>query len=136
MSSLIASSERVKSDLLFLISQLKAPFSLRLFGNDFQPTSDSLLTDFVEGPFVGYSRQPLAGQFNPPIKVETGFYASISHEFSFTFAAPTDADVFGWWISDDTTWVYAGRFGAVKNANPILPIKFVLTLQCRSEQVS
>jgi len=38
-------------------------FELRLFQNDYNPTADSLLPDFVESTFSGYDFKDLAGQW-------------------------------------------------------------------------
>jgi len=38
-------------------------FELRLFQNDYNPSADSLVTEFVESTFSGYAMKDLAGQW-------------------------------------------------------------------------
>ncbi len=133
MAGIITSNKRLLDGLNRTRFNLTSPYSLRLFGNPFLPNSGTLITDFVEGPFFGYSRQVLTDKFATPVKVRDGLYQSQSDLFQFDFEAPTDTTVAGWWISDDVDWLFCGLFDVPQPASAFLPVRFYLSLQQRSD---
>lgn len=135
MSVVVNSNFSVLTNLENLIDLLQAPYSLRLFGNDFIPTPASVIADFIEGPFFGYARQVLTGNFNAPIKIRDGFYASVSNQFTFAFAAPTDTLSYGWWVSNDVEVLLSGRFDVPRACNQFAVVQLQITLQSLASSV-
>jgi len=100
--------------LQVVLEQMKAgfmpPSTLRLFGNNFTPTPDSHLFDFIESTYNGYGRQSLQFDLNPIQRVANGVYEFSVDQKTFTSLAVQPQNVFGWYIASDDGWVYAGRF--------------------------
>jgi hypothetical protein len=83
-----------------LRSLLDTSHAIWLFKNDFRPTPKHILTDFVESSFPGYTRQALAGEWNPVFKVIDGEYQFSSHDFSWFPTGPTNELCYGWYVTD------------------------------------
>lgn len=104
-------------------------FMLRLFRNNFFPTQASLLSDFIDANFTGYSARSLTNQFFQPKKVIDGFYGSRSLPQNFTNSGIFDATVYGFFVSKGTQWYWGGAFYTPFVLVPTVTLTLILTWQ-------
>lgn len=110
MSQIVASNERVLSQLNTAVSFLNSPLSFRLFSNPVTLTPATALLDLIESAFPGYTRLATTGKFGPPFKVTDGRYQSSSSSFDVTCTADSAESVYGWSISLGSRLYYSALF--------------------------
>jgi hypothetical protein len=85
---------------------------IRLFVNDFQPSSANVRTDFVEASFPGYALKLLNGVTGiPPRKITDGGYTWGFGPLTWNAGAGANQQVFGWYITGGSPGLwYSARF--------------------------
>lgn len=85
---------------------------LRLFKNSFLPTPASLLSDFQECTFTGYSAKLLSNIFGNPTKVQDGQYQIDSGLQTFSCTGGLSQAIWGWYVDDGTFLLAAQVFAS------------------------
>lgn len=89
---------------------------LRLFKNNFTPTPESVIGDFVEADFDGYDDVDLEADWSEPTRVEAGHWMMETSEYQFDPPAMGDPQtIYGAYLVHDGEVVQSKRF-----ANPII----------------
>lgn len=81
-----------------LQSNLNVGYTLHLFSNAFLPNPSSLVSDFTECTFAGYSPISLSGAFATPTQVQSGQWQTAAPMFTFTCTGGSQ-QIAGWFIT-------------------------------------
>lgn len=82
---------------------------MKLYSNDFTPLPTSILGDFTEATFGGYTMQ--APTFSAPVYDQNGIPAAPMGPVTFTCDGSSSGFAYGWYLIDSTgALVCAGRF--------------------------
>lgn len=88
-------------------------FALRLYRNDIAPNLDTVLADFVEATFPGYTPALIGADFPFPSTNADGFAESLGPQKIFTAAnQSSDTVTHGWYLTFQSDTVPAVFFAA------------------------
>lgn len=112
------------------------PFVLRLFCNDYHPHRESILADFTQASYSGYSPVGLSrGTWTAA--VTSGGYAISTYGTAFLQFLPASGGetVYGYYVTDadETVCLWAQRLDASVEITPTTPLLLLPLLRLRSE---
>jgi hypothetical protein len=81
------------------VGTVPAGFNMHLYTNNLTPTTSTVLADFTEATFTGYTSVAVSVVTGPLV---FGHYASVIFSpAGFTISAGTQ-NIYGWYLTDDT----------------------------------
>jgi len=128
-TGIVATNSLVQFCIANMCNELNVGHSLRLFTNNYIPGPNSGVLDFQEASFPGYARWNLNGVFPPQVKVEEGYYASVTLPHTFTCTGASAFAVFGWFIIKDFIPKLAYRFPELIPLGPGVEFEVQVTLE-------
>jgi len=125
-TSLSLSNALLKDRAEKLRTLFNSDHTMRIFANDFIPTPASVLADFTEASFTGYSPVPMLNKFKPPAKIKDGIYeiAAPGHVFLCTGGPPQT--VYGVYLSNGIDVQMFERFSKpiIMDRNSVFSVSF------------
>lgn len=122
--------------LLELSDEARALFNtgheLRLYKNNFSPTSASVIGDFTEADFAGYAAVSASGKFGASSQVASGLYKTVSDPFLFTCSSGSQT-VYGWYLTDGSDVKLTGNYLAGFTISPGNPLAVVIDYRTDAE---
>lgn len=112
-------------------------WSLGLFVNDYVPTLDTVLGDFVEAAFPGYAREDLLdAEWVDPVEVSDRLESTYGEEpLTWTNGGSIVQNVFGYFIvdNDDGLVLLAEKFDAPRVMSPTAVLEATLVIYSRND---
>lgn len=107
IGGIVASNYAIEQVISWWLSELAAGSTLHLFQNAISVTPDTLIGDFVESDFVGYSEVDISAFYGGPAQITSGEYQSAVSAVSFFCTGGSPQPVYGYYLvqtSSDTVW--------------------------------
>lgn len=109
----VFSNRVILASLEWLLSRWNVPggLVLRLFRNDLEPTPASVVGDFLECNFAGYTSIAVGTLLSAPTLVQDGEYESTTAKFTYQpLAVGTGNNVYGLYVTLDGLLEASQRF--------------------------